>query len=135
MNYKEKILHPKWQRKRLEIMQRDDFKCSYCKDEENTLHVHHIVYPESGNPWDSGNDDLITLCKTCHEEESDKERGKNAVLEFFSEIYNLPVLKTFSLTESLSIWLYLGRGSKKELILYILQEIIDDINSGKTRLK
>lgn len=64
-SYSEKLKHPKWQRKRLEIMQRDGFKCSICNDEDTTLHVHHLEYAD-GEPWDIDNSKLVTLCENCH---------------------------------------------------------------------
>jgi hypothetical protein len=55
---------PRWQRKRLEIMQRDAFSCVSCGDSSSTLHVHHKRY--QGELWDSPVDDLETLCESCH---------------------------------------------------------------------
>lgn len=66
-NYAEKLKDPRWQRKRLEILNRDDFTCRCCGDNENTLHVHHIVYPKNKFPWEIDNHHLITLCEYCHE--------------------------------------------------------------------
>jgi len=68
MGYSEKIKDPRWQKKRLEILQRDDFRCKWCGDKESTLHVHHIAYLK-GNIWDTPDNLLITLCETCHSEE------------------------------------------------------------------
>ena len=64
--YLEKLRDPRWQKKRLEILQRDEFKCRECGDTSTELHVHHLKYRKSKNPWDSENDELITLCKNCH---------------------------------------------------------------------
>lgn len=64
MTYAEKLKDPRWQKKRLDIMSRDEFKCQYCGDVETTLHIHHLAY--TGNPWDASNDDLITACEHCH---------------------------------------------------------------------
>lgn len=64
MNYYEKLKDPRWQKKRLEIMSRDDFACVYCKDKKSTLNVHHESY--NGNPWEVENKELITLCHKCH---------------------------------------------------------------------
>ena len=64
MTYAEKLKHPKWQRRRLEVMQRDNFKCIYCGSEERTLHVHHIFYTK--DPWDAPGEHLQTLCDFCH---------------------------------------------------------------------
>lgn len=62
--YSQKLTSPKWQKKRLEIMQRDEFKCCYCSDSETELQIHHLKY--NGEPWEAKNEDLITLCKHCH---------------------------------------------------------------------
>jgi glutaredoxin len=64
MTYSEKLKDPRWQRKRLEIFQRDGFKCSYCNDKDSTLHVHHEQY--QGNPWEAPNEALKTACVHCH---------------------------------------------------------------------
>lgn len=66
MKYSDKLLDPRWQKKRLEVLQRDDFTCMMCRDKKTTLHVHHFCYAASGNPWDSDLDDLITYCECCH---------------------------------------------------------------------
>lgn len=65
MNYLEKLKDPRWQKKRLEIMQRDNFQCTICDDDKITLNVHHNFY--KGEPWDVNNKDLITTCVYCHE--------------------------------------------------------------------
>jgi hypothetical protein len=67
-DYSEKLKDPHWQKKRLEILKRDDFKCRNCYNDSKTLHVHHIYYlKEYKNPWEYDNDLLITLCESCHE--------------------------------------------------------------------
>lgn len=40
--YSEKLKNPRWQKKRLEIFERDGWKCRACQDEKSTLHVHHL---------------------------------------------------------------------------------------------
>ena len=62
--YSEKLKSPKWQKKRLEILQRDNFKCVLCGDTETELHVNHKKY--TGEPHEAPNEDLETLCKYCH---------------------------------------------------------------------
>ena len=57
---------PLWQRKRLEILKRDNFECVNCGDTATTLHVHHKDYPYGLKVYESSNDNLITLCKHCH---------------------------------------------------------------------
>jgi ribosomal protein L37AE/L43A len=57
--------HPLWQRKRLEILQRDNWSCIACGDKTTTLHVHHLMY--DGAPWEVLDNYLQTLCEPCHQ--------------------------------------------------------------------
>lgn len=63
--YSELLKDPRWQRKILEVFQRDNFCCLMCGSNEHTLHVHHEKYCK--NPWDVSEDHLKTLCFRCHE--------------------------------------------------------------------
>jgi hypothetical protein len=65
--YSEKLRDPRWQKKRLEIMQRDGFRCQECTDDSTTLHVHHTRYVKGREPWEYSNGFLVTLCEKCHE--------------------------------------------------------------------
>ena len=65
--YSEKLKDPRWQRKRLEIMQRDDFRCVHCCSESEMLSVHHRYYIAGRMPWEYPNWSLKTLCKVCHQ--------------------------------------------------------------------
>lgn len=69
--YAEKLRDPRWQKKRLEIFERDGWKCKYCGNADQELHVHHLTY--NGNPWNVENYFLVTLCKECHEFETKYE--------------------------------------------------------------
>ena len=70
--YQQKLLDPRWQKKRLEILQRDDWRCQRCFDSESTLHVHHRYYEHQYEPWDYSSDALVTLCADCHELETNR---------------------------------------------------------------
>jgi len=86
MSYKEQLKHPNWQRKRLEIMQRDNFKCRICGDTKKQLHVHHIFYEnEADNIWNYPNESLITLCSDCHKYEHELNLFDQS-LEIFKKI-------------------------------------------------
>lgn len=65
--YIEKLRHPKWQKKRLQILDRDGFKCTECGDTEATLNVHHLSYDYGKDPWDYPDENMKTLCENCHE--------------------------------------------------------------------
>jgi hypothetical protein len=64
MDYSKKLKDPRWQRLRLEIMERDGFRCTRCNDAKSTLHVNHLKY--TGDPWEAPPEHLETLCETCH---------------------------------------------------------------------
>jgi len=58
---------PRWQRRRLEIMSRDNFACRDCGNDEETLNVHHLYYRSSFAPWEYSDSALVTWCEPCHE--------------------------------------------------------------------
>jgi hypothetical protein len=64
--YWQKLKDPRWQRRRLEIMQRDHFACARCLETENTLNVHHVIYRKGADPWQYDDYELTTLCEGCH---------------------------------------------------------------------
>lgn len=68
MSYFEQLRSPNWQRRRLEIMSRDEFRCQVCYDNESTLNVHHKHYTKGRMAWEYGDDELVTLCEECHED-------------------------------------------------------------------
>lgn len=55
MKYAEKLKDPRWQKKRLEILERDKWMCRGCCETQKTLHVHHIFYVHGLEPWDVPN--------------------------------------------------------------------------------
>lgn len=68
--YSEKLKDPQWQKKRLEIFERDKWSCTICGSKSDELQVHHKKYSGLDNPWESNNDDLTTLCSSCHSKSS-----------------------------------------------------------------
>lgn len=66
--YAEKLKDPRWQRRRLEILEAGGWKCSECGDAKSTLHVHHGTYVKGRDPWDYPDDFLRVLCESCHGE-------------------------------------------------------------------
>lgn len=70
--YWQKLRDPRWQKKRLEIMERDEFACRTCFESSKTLNVHHRFYEKNKEPWEYDNNVLVTLCEGCHEKASDE---------------------------------------------------------------
>lgn len=67
MTYAEQLKSPKWQKKRLEILERDKFTYLSCGDTEKQLHVHHGIYLKGKMAWEYENETLHTLCCDCHD--------------------------------------------------------------------
>lgn len=82
--YFEKLRDPRWQRKRLEVMQRDEFTCQSCFDSGSTLNVHHRVYIKGNEPWDYPVENLVTLCESCH---SDEGQVSQAIHDFIVNVW------------------------------------------------
>lgn len=65
MNYKQQLQDPRWQKTRLQVMNRDNFTCRMCGDKNTTLNIHHEKY-YPGFAWDTPIEHLKTVCKDCH---------------------------------------------------------------------
>ena len=66
--YAQKLRDPRWQKKRLEVMQENEFSCEICGDDSSTLNVHHKQYLKGFEPWEYHARQLACLCESCHEE-------------------------------------------------------------------
>lgn len=64
--YTELLKLPAWQKKRLEIFNRDGFRCQHCDTDQVSLNVHHKEYIRGRMPWDYEDSNFETLCETCH---------------------------------------------------------------------
>ena len=64
--YWKKLKDPRWQKKRLEVMERDEFTCRTCGSKAETLTVHHINYRKGVEPWGYDAGELVCLCEDCH---------------------------------------------------------------------
>lgn len=128
ITYIEKLKDPRWQKKRLGILNRDEFACRICGNEKKTLHVHHCGYSyDIKEPWNYPDSWLLTLCSDCHTDETEALKNvRQQLLEicysfsFTSDDYNC--LFDF-LNESL------GRGLKPcDLMTIILSKDREDGN-------
>lgn len=119
MTYAEKLKDPRWQKKRLEILDRDDFTCTLCGSKKDTLHVHHHFYKYNSDPWDYPNDALETHCQYCHR-----------IVEFTKDIVGKKsiVCRIFKKQSTSGYWLFVfaainGLGNT----LLIIQETEDGL--------
>lgn len=79
-SYFDLLRDPRWQKKRLEIMHRDSFKCTACHCDNETLNVHHRYYQDGQKPWEYEDVSLVTLCESCHKEEKELLSGERSLL-------------------------------------------------------
>lgn len=115
--YTEKLKDPRWQKRRLEIMDRDKWTCQWCGRKDLTLNVHHMQY--SGDPWEADSAALITLCENCHFAEG----GLPSLLDPFPKH---GVLKLDIASVLMAIDYVFENTSRKDKRV-LLQEIIDSI--------
>lgn len=79
MDYAKLLRDPRWQKKRLKIMERDGFACRDTGEEDVELQVHHCWYAKGG-PWETPDEFLLTLTKEAHKERQKLEaRAKKAL--------------------------------------------------------
>lgn len=77
--YADKLKDPRWQKKRVHVLQRDEFTCQDCGGTRDTLHVHHCAYTGM-DPWDAPLNILLTLCDGCHERRQELENDAHTIL-------------------------------------------------------
>jgi len=114
MQYQDQIKSPKWQKKRLEILKRDEFTCQECGNKEQTLHIHHKHYNKGAKIWEYEGWELTTLCETCHSKTHDK-------------IENKPIDKT---KESITNWLSDLNDKELQDLLSILEGYVQFIKNS-----
>ena len=99
--YSKKLRDPRWQKKRLEILQQRGWKCEQCDDASNSLQVHHRYYISGRYPWEYPPFCYVCLCVDCHSQirdlEEDRRSGKEPPFEaweiglnhFGGDVYDL----------------------------------------------
>ena len=84
-----------WEKKRLEILERDNYECQVCKEEGGftpATTVHHILHLENRPDLAFDNDNLLSVCAACHNKEHPErfihrimESKRNKLAERFPE--------------------------------------------------
>lgn len=78
----EKYKDPRWQRRRLEVMQNADFSCEGCGANDKPLNVHHKLYLRGHDPWEYNDLELMCLCEECHEQWHFQKRTFGVALQW-----------------------------------------------------
>lgn len=71
--WSERLKDPRWQKKRLQILQLANFSCEDCRRRDKTLEVHHCVYISGAEPWEYDASLLMAVCGDCHEFRQSRE--------------------------------------------------------------
>jgi len=143
--YSEKLRDPRWQKKRLEILERDEWNCQKCFDSESTLVVHHRRYLPSTEPWDYPDVLLVTLCENCHEDERNERPGTEddllSILRahfFFDDIHALAsgflqmeLLHSHEVVASVYEWALSSPDIQRELIDRYHYQLKDSIHAKR----
>ena len=115
--YSEKLKDPRWQSKRIEILERDGYKCKECKSLDD-LQVHHKRYIPGRDPWQYDGFDLVTLCNECH------ERQHGIALDY-DHLYTTGKLPVVLIDEQIDVLISLLKdGLKADLEEALIKKII-----------
>jgi 5-methylcytosine-specific restriction endonuclease McrA len=122
--YSEKLKDPRWQRKRLEIFERDNWSCVQCGDISTTLHIHHKEYIKNREPWEYNDEYLETLCAVCHSQEHElivipERKHEHLLLRQFEDSTLTSIQTHIDILMN-----KLSKGVPKELEAEILKNII-----------
>lgn len=82
-DYSSKLRDPRWQRKRLEVLEAVGWACQNCGEESKELQVHHMLYKRGKNPWEYNPCELVVLCENCH---LMVEKGTTSVLTLIAQL-------------------------------------------------
>lgn len=137
MTYTEKLRHPLWQKRRLEILSRDHFTCTLCGDKDTELHIHHNYYTDNTEPWEYQDDALTTHCRHCHAVvETEKTVGRTVVLVAKKVPYNdNSLMSLFAMSEdaegeqTVSIYLYNEKLKSCEIIVLLSADSCERIKT------
>lgn len=93
--YDERRRDPRWQRKRLEIYERDGFACVDCGTKTENLQIDHAWYEPRHAPWEYPDSCFFTRCDSCHARIGEER------IRLLKLLATLPLLSLSSLVEAL----------------------------------
>lgn len=126
--YAEKLLDPRWDKKRKQILKRDGHKCKLCKDVDSKLHVHHLFYDNKyENPWDYPDDFMVTLCERCHKKQHEITTEYEMMQDILKSLliyFNIPLLKLWQRFTTTKYYNISNGDSYHRSLKYSLIELI-----------
>lgn len=113
-----------WQKKRLEIMQRDEYACVSCGDDQKTLNVHHKTYRKGADPWEYDDDNFVTLCEECHKDMHDMQNKIKMECSTVDMAHELVQIASHCSPPEISDLLLLSYAANGVLAINATQEMI-----------
>lgn len=88
-SYNEYITSDEWYAKRPKIFELKGKKCTICGNEDN-LDIHHLNYDTLGYEEDNNYQDVIPLCRDCHEKiHNFLDKNENVLKTLKADLLNL----------------------------------------------
>lgn len=112
MTYSEKLKDPRWQKKRLEIFERDHFTCQECSASSESLNVHHRYYTPKADPWDYAYEALVTLCEACHKRRTEFDVR---IAQYFGQMSFSSLAELVSLFDYYQLWQEFGKRANNDI--------------------
>lgn len=144
--YSAKLRKPQWQKKRLKILERDNYACRLCGDTYTELQIHHLEYSKTGNPWDVEDRALTTLCCHCHAAteflkkevsvsvatiNARKINGQNEVLAVHAINKGVELVYLFLIVENSIDWKFTLQCNTLDAIYSLVHSIDNSIEGAK----
>lgn len=60
------LLDSRWNKKRVQVLKRDNYRCTNCGADNCRLSVHHEIYLKDKQPWEVPMRYLKSMCDRCH---------------------------------------------------------------------
>lgn len=91
--YSDKLRDPRWQQKRLKLLEAAEWKCWSCESGTTNLQVHHQYYLRNTDPWDYEDDCYKVLCEDCHKT---NQKSMETAHKFIARFHLILVLEEMS---------------------------------------
>lgn len=72
-SYQDKLKDTRWIKLAARVKDAADWKCEDCGRTDNGLEAHHCAYIPGREPWDYTINELMALCRGCHEWRQSRE--------------------------------------------------------------
>lgn len=99
MTYGQKLKDPRWQKRRLQVLEYAGWRCQLCGAKDRELHCHHSYYSRGKNPWQYAKGAIIALCVVCHDAFHRKKEGPAPARK--TAVHTLPA-PTYTPAETIS---------------------------------